>query len=172
MEVIDRHKKRKSFIKNSLGVADAYKYYTKTRPSTPEFYIDDKTYRKFIRRVNYLLGEAIMNEGRVMLPANMGSISLLRNENKPVIEDGKVIYKAPVNWIRTIKLWESDPEAKDNKILVKFEPGDVYFFKYHKPHFKFSNISSLNFRPLRKLKLRLRDKIRNKEIKRYYKYGE
>jgi hypothetical protein len=55
---------------------------------------------------------------------------LRRIETKPKLVDGKVRYVAPIDWKSTKKLWEDDIQAKKNKTLVKFPPGEVFYIKH------------------------------------------
>lgn len=160
--------KRVHKIVNSYGVIDAFIYYKKHRPKEKEFVISDKNYRQFIRRTNFLLGEELLKSGELKLPLQTGALRIHRKEIRPVIEEGKLVYNAPINWDATLELWATDNESKVNKTLVKVEPGYIYSIRYRHHKYRFKNKEYYLFKPNRGFKLRLKEKIQNKKTIPHY----
>lgn len=161
-------KERTHKILNSYGVKDAFIYYKKHRPKEKEFVISDKDYRALIRKINFLLGEELFKSGELKLPLNVGALRIYRKEIRPVIEEGKLVYNAPINWDATLELWATDKESKVSKTLVKVEPGYIYSIRYRHHRYRFKNKEYYLFRPNRGLKLRLKEKIQNNKTIPYY----
>lgn len=159
---------RKHTIKNCLGMIDAYKYYTKSnKPSIHT--VNESIYRKIIDNVNLKMIDSLFETGELRLPLQMGFLRIYKRTSKPVIKNGELEYHAPINWNKTLELWEKDPESKIAKTLVKREPGDIYSIRYRHRYCKFKNKEYFMFRPSRPLKLKLKDRIlSNKDSIPYY----
>ena len=69
-------------------------------------------------------------------------------------DNGKLINKLPVNPRATRELWDSDPEAKKNKVYIRYtnKHSDGYVFTIHyfkKYKAKYKNKSVYKFEPVR-----------------------
>jgi hypothetical protein len=115
---------------NSFKNKDYYKHYKVIKPVEKDFDIDYSLYVNILNSIFDNFFDVIIKEGSIDLPNRLGTLFLRRIETKPRIIEGKVRYVAPVDWYNTKKLWEEDTEAKANKTLVKFTPGEVYHIKY------------------------------------------
>ena len=116
--------------KNSFKNEDYYKYYKRTKPVNKDFDIDKKTYISILNAVFENFFDVIIEEGSINLPNRIGTLFLRRIKTEPRIIDNKLRYVAPVDWYNTKKLWKEDEEARLNKTLIKFMPGEVYHIKY------------------------------------------
>lgn len=151
-------------VNKSLGVYDAYKWIRKNkwldigRPLTEhEFYT-------IIRQVNNLLADNILDGNDIHLPHRMGDIELRKYENIVEFRNGILIDSLPIDWDRTLKLWCEDEEAYKNKTLIKMEEKETFRVFYNKGIANYENKSFMQFETNRNLKLRLKQKIKNKTI--------
>ena len=151
-------------VNKSLGVYNAYKWIRKNkwldigRPLTEhEFYT-------IIRQVNNLLADNILDGNDIHLPHRMGDIELRKYENIVEFRNGMLIESLPIDWDRTLKLWYEDEEAYKNKTLIKMEEKETFRVFYNKRTANYENKSFMQFEANRNLKLRLKQKIKNKTI--------
>ena len=127
-------------ITNSYGVYDAFKYYRKNKPKDKKFILTESQYFAIIRGINDKLVDALSNGSDINLPERMGRIELRKYSIEPRINsDGKLVYKAPVNWDATLKLWYEDEEARDNKTIIKVESDTQYKVLYNKSRAIYNN---------------------------------
>lgn len=163
-EVLKVNESRVHKVRNSLGIYDSYKWIRKNkwldigRPLTEhEFYT-------IIRQVNNLLADNILEGNDIHLPHRMGDIELRKYENIIEFRNGVLIDSLPIDWDRTLKLWYEDEEAYKNKTLIKMEEKETFRVFYNKRTANYENKSFMQFEANRNLKLRLKQKIKNKTI--------
>ena len=162
--------KRHPKITHSWGVYDGYKYYRKIRPKDKSFVLKDVQYFAIIRTINKMFVDEFLKGLDIIFPEKMGSLRLVKN---PAIfkyaKDNKIKTYMPIDWDATLKLWYEDAESYKNKTLVKKEEKEYFRIKYDKTRADYNNKSFYKLEPNRELKLRLKEKIRNKEIDAFLK---
>lgn len=151
--------KRKTKIKNCIGMKEAYAYYSDT---INKLKLSD--YRKVVRTINQLIQEAVTNGEDVTLPKKMGELQLRKYKTKVDFKDGKMITNLPIDWFETLKLWEVDKQAEKDKFLVRTESSYIYRVLYKRQKANFKNKTMFQFRTNRSLRLKLKDKIINGNI--------
>ncbi len=163
-EVLKVNESRVHEVNKSLGVYDAYKWIRKNkwldigRPLTEhEFYT-------IIRQINNLFADNIIDGNDIHLPHRMGDIELRKYENIIEFRNGVLVDSLPIDWDRTLKLWYEDEEAYKNKTLIKMEEKETFRVFYNKRTANYENKSFMQFEANRNLKLRLKQKIKNKTI--------
>ena len=163
-EVLKVNESRVHEVNKSLGVYDAYKWVRKNkwldigRPLTEhEFYT-------IIRQINNLFADNIIDGNDIHLPHRMGDIELRKYENIIEFRNGVLVDSLPIDWDRTLKLWYEDEEAYKNKTLIKMEEKETFRVFYNKRTANYENKSFMQFEANRNLKLRLKQKIKNKTI--------
>ena len=163
-EVLKVNESRVHEVNKSLGVYDAYKWVRKNkwldigRPLTEhEFYT-------IIRQINNLFADNIIEGNDIHLPHRMGDIELRKYENIIEFRNGVLVDSLPIDWDRTLKLWYEDEEAYKNKTLIKMEEKETFRVFYNKRTANYENKSFMQFEANRNLKLRLKQKIKNKTI--------
>lgn len=96
------------------NIRDSYKRYCNTTNNP----VDIKTYTLLTGDYNKFLIQKVLENNEVTLPARMGTLSIVGRKQKVRYgEDGKIKGLAP-DWVKTKKLWESNPEARKNKQLL------------------------------------------------------
>ena len=156
----NRHHK----ISGSYGVYDYYKEYRKNKPKDKEFILTEKQYYYIIRRMNSLLGEALSEGTELQLPCRMGKLELRRYRLEPKIVDGKLVYKAPIDWDATLKLWYEDAESLKNKTLVKIDSRNNFRVMYNKGKANYDNKSVFLFTLNRSLKKKVSQSAKDGKI--------
>lgn len=151
-------------ISHSWGVYDAYKAIRKQGWMDIGRCITEKQFYAIIRRLNEEIALQILQGRTVNLPKRLGQIEVSKMENITEMKDGKLRIRRPIDWNGTLRLWEEDAEAKKQKVLVRFNSKYTYKFRYSKFKATYDNKVFYCFTPMRELKLRLKEKINNKEL--------
>lgn len=158
---------RKTKINNSLGVYDIYKRIRKNKWRSIGEKLDVGTYYKIIKTANKELAKELLLGNDIIFPYRLGKIQLRKYKPKIEIKDNKLINNLPVDWDRTLKLWNEDVESKNNKILVKAESDYIYKIYYDKSEAVFNNKYFYGFKVNRTLKQLIKQEILNNSIDSY-----
>lgn len=153
-ELLKVSSKRNHKIKGSLGINDAFKYYKQNGGKLP-----NNIYNKIIKTINKYYAQQLSNGIEIKLPCRMGSLELRKFKPTIKIKDNKLINTLPIDWNRTLKLWEEDKQAKEQKIFVKLEVKEVFRVVYNKKTANYKNKSFFKFKTNRQLKLNLKHNI-------------
>ena len=61
----------------------------------------------------------------------MGTLEIRKYIVEPRIDkNGKFVFKAPIDWATTLKMWFEHKDARDNKILVRTEQRNIFRIIY------------------------------------------
>lgn len=143
-------------IKNSFGVYDGYKYYRKNKPKDKKFILTESEYFAITREINNALAEALSSGEEINLPERMGKIELRKYNIEPKLDStGQLVYKAPIDWDLTLKLWYEDDEAMKDKTLIKIETKENYRVIYNKNKAVYNNKSFYMLHINRELKKKI-----------------
>lgn len=151
-------------VKNSYGVYDGFKFYRKNRPKEHKYVLTESQYFSIIRKVNELLGEALINGIDINLPHRLGRLEVRKYEAKITIDDEKVRTNLPIDWDRTLKLWYEDEESYKNKTLIKVEEKEIFKIYYNKIIADYTNKTFYQFDINRELKRGLKQNIKEGKI--------
>lgn len=162
--VLKLHNNRIHAVKNSYGVYDGYKYYRKNKPKQHKYILTESQYFSIIRKVNELLGEALVNGEDVILPHKLGKLEIRKYEARITIDGKKIKTNLPIDWDRTLKLWYEDKESYENKTLIKAEEKEIYKIYYNRNVAEYNNKSFYTFSVNRELKRRLKHNIKEGKI--------
>lgn len=94
--------------------------------------VSKPVYSKICREYLKFLSTRLLLDGEVKLPERMGTLQIQGKRPKVKVEDGKIKGLSP-DWRSTLDLWESDPQAKEEKKLIYHfnEDTDGVRYKYH-----------------------------------------
>lgn len=154
---------RKFRVTGSWGVYDAYKWLRRRKWQDTGQPLTEHQFYTIVREVNKALAEEVSKGRRVTLPHRMGALELVKRENRAVLEGGRLKTTYPVDWGATERLWQEDEESRIQKRLVKYTDKHCYRTGYFKGRANYGNKAFYRFFPVRALKLRLKEKIQNKE---------
>ena len=133
--------------KSDFGISDYYKFYKNNYNSD----ILKAKYKNIIEDFNKEIINLIIENNLIyQLPYIGMEIMIKKDRRKPRIVDGKVINNTPVDWKTTNALWEKDKEAKEKKIIVRYNNYHTsgYVFRIYCKKFK----CNLKYRSLYKFK--------------------
>lgn len=155
-------------IHNSYGVYDYYKYYRKNRPKDSKYVLTEKQFYNLFRLLMIKLVDQLLSGNNIKLPHRMGTIELRKyTADVKIGNDGKVIYRAPIDWDATVKLWYEDKESYTNKVLVRSNNKNVFKVHYNKSKANFKNKSYYMLHPNRNIKKRLFKLVTNNSIEAF-----
>lgn len=152
-------------ITNSYGVKEAYTYYNKHKPKEKKFIMKDVLFYKIIRLMNNALIDSLLDGNDLRFPANFGKLELRRYKLEPKLDDdGNLVYKAPIDWEKTLKFWHENEFARNNKILIKIEKHDNFKLIYNKSKAKYKNKSYVFFKANRAFRKKITQACDNKQL--------
>lgn len=182
--------KKENKIK-TLGVNDFYEFYSRTyyKEKVGNRMSINKRSRFYVTRTNYcniisefnksMMQEVIYDNFEFILPARMGTIHIVKFKPKVRIDrTGRTTYLLPINWKVTKELWNTDPEAKENKTLVRHlnEHTNGYICKLRYDKFKatYRWKSAYSFLPCRPFKDELAKFLQdpNREVNYYIQHNQ
>jgi len=94
----------------------------------------------------------------------MGRLYVTKKPTKNKIIDGKLENNMPIDWNRTMALWEEDNEAKEKKILIKHNVPSVYKLTYDKHYISYPNKVYYHFGFNRQLKVTIKENINSGKL--------
>src|SRR5699024_929343 len=108
--------KRIHKYKSDFGLADYRNFYKDNYGD-----IDDLKYSKMVRQYFKAVRDLIVEKGYTYtIPHLRFKITIRKIKIKPKIVDGVLINNKPINWKATKELWEKDEDAKEKKLLVRY----------------------------------------------------
>ena len=151
--------KKEHKITASLGMREAFRYYTKKSKS-----LSEKDFRRVIRYINSVLQESLASGEDINLPCRMGRLELRKFKTSVSFKDGKMITNLPIDWDETLNLWYEDKESFKEKRKVRMEVPEVFRVYYKKSTANYNNKSFFTFKANRDLKQKLKTNIINKKV--------
>jgi len=148
-------------LKSDFGMPDYHKFYEKNYKE-----IDKILYNKLITEFNREIVKLMLEKHiDFKFPYLNLILQIRKSKRKPRLEDGELVNPVPIDWKKTNKLWENNPEAKQKKLLVRYNnshsSGYVYRIIIKKFNSKLKNKKLLKIEPNRTFKRSLSKKIKN-----------
>lgn len=163
---------RKHKINNSLGVYDAYKWLRKNR-WLDVGRISEHDYYSIIRAINKeIIKHFLHRSGEILLPCRMGVFKLRKYYPIIKLKKGKLYTTLPIDWDKTLQLWENDKASRHNKTLIRKETREVFTVIYDKSKAIYSNKSFYSFTPNRHFKQEIKDAIDNNNLDAFILCGK
>lgn len=151
--------KKEHKITASLGMREAFRYYTKKSKS-----LNEKDFRRVVRYINSILQESLALGEDINLPCRMGRLELRKFKTSVSFKNGKMITNLPIDWDETLNLWYEDKESFKEKRKVRMEVPEVFRVYYKKSTANYNNKSFFTFKVNRDLKQKLKTNIINKKV--------
>ena len=167
-----KNKRSQGKIKAHYGMKDYFKYFKK---DNPDLDISNKKYYDIIADFNKNLINLIIEDNvEYNLPHLGSSISIKKTKQVPRIVNGKLVNKTPVDWVATNKLWEEDNEAKEKKLLVRYNNYHtskyVFSISFKKYVYPFKNKKYYKFKSNRDFARLLGARINDQNKEKYDAY--
>lgn len=118
-------------ISNSFGTYDIYKKIRKNKWYDIGRPLKEKEYYDIIRLINTYLAQELMNGNDIKFPFKLGTVEFRMKKVIVKYNNDKLVNTNPINWDKTLELWFNDPEAHKEKILVREDRKENYFFRYN-----------------------------------------
>lgn len=154
-------------VVKSLGVYDAYKYIRKNKWFDIGRPVTEHEFYTIIREVNKLLAEELSNGNDIKFPHRLGGLEVRKYNASIYLTKGKVKTNLPIDWNRTLKLWEEDKISYKNKVLIRQEEKEIYKIFYNRTKANYNNKSFYEFKVNRQIKQRLKENIREGKIEAF-----
>lgn len=153
-------KRTEGRIKVDYGVRDYYNYYC----NNTDVPVDSKKFNKVISEFNKKIVDSIINDDLEFTPTTLQFTFCVRKSKRiPRIKDSKLINTAPIDWKSTNKLWETDSEAKEKKIILRFLNNHtskyIFRIKALKNGTAYNNKKLYRFKPCRSFQRELAKRI-------------
>ncbi len=164
-------KKSNNKIQVHYGITDYYKYYKDKYKN----HVSSKKYNKIISDFNNEIINLILNENIEYYMNHLHLVVGVRKvKRRPRIVNGKLRNTVPIDWKVTKELWQSDEEAKEKKLLVRFNnshtSGYIFSINLIKVGLGFKNKKYYKFKAARNFARDLAKRIKDEEKERYDTY--
>ena len=163
-EILKLNEPREHKVRNSLGVYDMYKLIRKNKWFDIGRPVKEHEFYAVVRQMNNLLADELLHGRDIVLPQRLGSLELRKYDAVMKFSNGQIRTNLPIDWDRTLKLWEEDEEAYKERTLVKMEEKEIFKVFYNRSRANFNNKSFFEFEINRDLKRRLKQKIKSGAI--------
>ncbi len=152
------HKNKKDY-----GITDYRIYYNNKYNKD----ISKSLYNKIITDFNNEIKNMIINNNLIYKMPSLNLEILIKKEKRiPIIKNGKLINNIPPDWKKTNALWAKDPEAKEKKILVRYNNSHTsnYIYRIYCKKFNcnIKNKNLIKFKPNRTFQRDLAKRIKDK----------
>lgn len=158
--MLDRKAPRVHKHKADYGIKDYREFYKKKYNSD----ITTEKYNKIIKVFNQAIIDLIIDKGiKYKIPFMNFELYVAKLKQKPKIVNGKLVNNRPINWKATHELWDKNDEAREKKLLIRYnnDHSSNYVFRIYMKKFK-STLRTRNyykFKAIRSFKQKLHNKI-------------
>lgn len=157
-------------VKNSFGVQDAYRYIKRNKQFCLEYPITTHQFYRIIRTLNKYLAEQLSLGIDITLPCKLGVLELRKKPVKIKFENNKLVTNLPIDWDNTLKLWQEDKEAYNNKTLIRMEENQIFKIYYNKSKANYNNKQFYQFKVNREIKKKLKHNIKEEGLDAFKLY--
>lgn len=151
-------------VTNSNGTKEAWRWIKKNKWLNIGQPLTEREFGAIVKAINRLYVKRLLEGHDIMLPCRMGKIELRKYKARIKYEDGKVVTNLPIDWKRTLQLWNEDDESRSNKTLIRRETKEVFRIIYNRQSANYNNKTFYQFSASRAVRQALSEKIKNNEI--------
>lgn len=134
-------------INHCLGTHEIHRIMMKNKWQGIGEPVSQKDFHIIIGTVNKLITKYFIEGHTMTLPYNLGKLELIKKKTYVDFKDGKLKTNKFVNWRETLKLWEEDDEARQDKTLIRYDLKYQIYCKYNKFRAIFKNKKFYSFKP-------------------------
>lgn len=157
-------KKHEKHIPRSITKREFYFDYLKIKPKYKKYIISESMHIKILNAFFSKIGERLLHGDYIRMPYTFGGISIRMRPVSVEFVDGQLRTSRPVQWGKTIKLWVEDPQAYQDKLVVRSEDDYVYTLIYSKYRAFFKNVKLIKLQTNRNFKEKMRVRIGTKDF--------
>lgn len=132
---------RKLRITNSYDLKDYYRAFRKQYGNI----VSEKLFGDIVRTTNNSYIKDLYADRLVILPHKMGGIDIEYICTNAYEHNNELVVTYRINWDKTLELWYEDPEAYEQKLLVRYEKAKIRRPKYDKYYAKYTHQSYYRF---------------------------
>lgn len=133
-------------ITNSVGVRQGFLFLQKRKWKDVGRPITEKQFQQIVRSVDKELSDVFIKNRILTFPLGMGTLEARSSSTKARYNsEGKLIIPKQVNWNETLKLWYTDPEAFESRILVRSNSPIKFDIVFEKSNLPINNKNFFNF---------------------------
>ena len=147
-------------IRNSHTMKNIWRWYKKGKKNP----VSERMFGAIIKSVNLTLLDKMLKGSDIRFPKGMGKLEVRKYKTGAKFVDGSVKTNYPIDWDATLKLWHSDEESKNKKILVRAEPKAVFKIIYSKRGATYKNKRFYKFTAARSFKKKIVSKAIYNEL--------
>jgi len=167
-EIVKRDRSRSIYV--DYGMADYCEHYNEIH----NVKVPNGKYAKIVNEFNTALIDELLEVGdEYVMPILKFVLVFRKLKQRNFIKDGKLKMTAPVDWLTTRNLWNVDPEAKKNKVLVRYNNYHTNGFVFRvvmQRRSKVRNKSAFRFDTNRYLARKLAKRINNQDKDKFDAY--
>ncbi len=161
LKVVGSHKFK---VTNSNGTKEAWRWIKKNKWLDIGQPITEREFGQIVKAINSSFQDQLLQGKDITLPHRMGRIEIRKFNTTIRFENSKLITNLPINWKSTLKLWYEDEEAYRKKSLIRHESKEIFTIYYNKNLALFKNKTFYKFIPTRAFKIKLKQKVLNRDI--------
>ena len=132
---------RRLRITNSYDLKDYYRAFIKQYGNI----VSEKLFGDIVRAINNSYIKDLYADRLIILPHRMGGIDIEYICTNAYEHNDELVVTYRINWDKTLELWYEDPEAYEQKLLVRYEKTKIRRPKYDKYYAKYTNQSYYRF---------------------------
>lgn len=151
-------------IRNSIGIYDIYKMLRKNKWLNIGRPLTEHEFYTIIRQVNNNIADNIKKGNTIKLPSFMGTFETTKYKPSIKFKNGKLKTNLPVDWNRTLDLWENDKEAFRDKTVLRYELDYIYKLRYNRYEARFKNKTIFQFKFIRTIRQGISKEIQKGNI--------
>lgn len=156
MSRINLTEHRKHKLTNSYRVRDYYNHYKKNHNTS----LTESEYSAILSDIfQTMIDDCLLNFVPICLPYKLGVISVGEYKPNVTFENGKYKYNGPVDWKKTLDLWDEDPESRADKRIIYTPFKKILYIKYTKEKSSFKNQMYMYFKEARSMRKYLSKKL-------------
>ena len=158
-------------VKKDYGMSDYYNYYLKNSNNPQSKF----KFNKIVSEFNEGIVDLIINESIEFKPTKLQFTFCIRKTKRvPKIKEGKLINTTPIDWKATNQLWESDSEAKNKKILLRYLNNHTFKYIFRIKALKsgqnYKNKKYYKYKPARSFQRLLAKRILDNDLDNFDAY--
>jgi len=164
-----RQGKSEEIYKTDFVMNDFYKSYRQNSKKDKLKLVNRKQFAQIVYTYyEKAIRDLVLKNKSIQFGSRLGSLKVFKRQPSFFTTGDFDKIDLPIDYNATLKLWESDIEAKETKIIIRHtndnSDGFIYFYKWYKKFAKVKNQNWYKFRATRTNKLFLSHEVKNNNV--------